>query len=231
MGGLGRRKPEDFKHVEKFPYSLLAPTSVEVVNKTFKLPYWHWTHDQGSEGACEGFGNSMMMTLLNKKRYNPWWLWNQGKMIDEWSDTNPGDNNGTSGRAVCEVLKTQGHTLWKKEAPSLEHGIQEYRWATTVDEMRTGIANNAPIAIGVDWYENFDKPEKRSNGWWIGLAGSLGKVRGGHCVCVYGASDKKQAFRVKNSWGRNFPLVWLPYKTMEILLKDAGEACLITDRN
>jgi hypothetical protein len=35
---------------------------------------------------------------------------------------------------------------------------------------------------------------------------------------------------VKNSWGRAYPLVWLPYAAMERLLKEDGEATLVTDR-
>jgi hypothetical protein len=49
-------------------------------------------------------------------------------------------------------------------------------------------------------------------------------------VCVYGASDRRQAFAVKNSWGRSYPLAWLPYEVMVELLREDGEATVITDR-
>lgn len=251
MSGLGRRIPTDFKHVEKYPFSAVAPTTVTKVNKTLKLPSWHWTHDQGDEGACEGFGNSMMMAVINLQqrktsvppikpftvRYDSWWLWDRAKEIDEWADTNPGDSNGTSGRACCDVLRTLGHVQVANKTngrtvdptPLILNGITANRWATTVDEMRSGIADGLPIAIGVNWYRNFDHPVKKNNGFWIG-EGDLGAVRGGHCVCVYGASDSKQAFRVKNSWGSTYPLVWLTYSAMERLLHEEGEAALVTDR-
>jgi hypothetical protein len=229
---LGRRTPEDFTHVEKYPFTAVIDQTVPRVEKALRLPAWHWTHDQGHEGSCEGHGNSMMMSILNGKRYNPWWLWNEGKLADEWPDTNPGDDNGTSGRACCSVLKDQGHCLWQTDYPLRAEGISAYRWATTVDQMRTGIANGLPIAIGVNWYQNFDTPTRRANGeTWIGdNKVDLGPVRGGHCVCVYGASDKRQAFKVKNSWGRSYPIVYLPYTVMQVLLDQQGEACLVTDR-
>lgn len=57
----------------------------------------------------------------------------------------------------------------------------------------------APVVLGIDWYTNFDHP-MRSDGtpyapgtrglFWIGR-GSLGKLRGGHCICAkpYGVGD------------------------------------------
>lgn len=250
MTGLGRRTPSNFQHVEKYPFSLVAPTSVDKVNKTLTLPSWHWTHDQGAEGACVGFGNSMMMAITNTAqrktaktspytvRYDSWWLWDTAKATDEWPDTNPGDENGTSVSAACDVLRTQGHIQVRNSldarsgltTPDPNNGIQANRWAKTVDEMRTGIAAGLPIAIGVNWYTNFDNPVKKGGFYWIGQDSNLGSIRGGHCVCIYGASDSKQAFRVKNSWGRDYPLVWLPYSVMQRLLNEDGEATLITDR-
>lgn len=42
---------------------------------------------------------------------------------------------------------------------------------------------NVPVALGINWYSNFDDPEKVGNIWVIGR-GSLGRVRGGHCICA-----------------------------------------------
>ncbi len=263
-GGLGRRVPTDFKHVEKYPLRFLAPEAPRTVEKILHLPWWHGTHDQGSEGACVGFGSTMMMAILNTEqrrvnserpytvRYDPWWLWDRAKEIDEWDDTNPGDDNGTSVRASCEVIRTLGlpryEKVWKLLAhnsrewkPDANEGIAVYRWATQIDEMRACIAAGVPISIGVNWYSNFDSPQKFSGHYWIGTnsattyttpvpTGNLGQIRGGHCVTVYGASDKRAAFRVKNSWGRDYPLVWLPYQVMGRLLGEYGEAAIVTDR-
>ncbi len=42
-----------------------------------------------------------------------------------------------------------------------------------------------PVAIGVNWYEDFDTPVQKGSRSWIGLnSKQLGKVRGGHCVCL-----------------------------------------------
>jgi hypothetical protein len=242
--GLGRRQPPDFEHVEKYRATAVLPETITTVNKTFRLPQWHWDWDQGAEGACVGFGTSMMLSIINEDqarrnkkspithRYDPRWLWDRAKELDPWSDTNPGDDNGTSVNAGCQALRKLGHVRVlksKNQAPDLSEGISAYRWATKVDEMRTCIAQGLPISIGVDWYSNFDQPQRVGTDYYIGK-GPLGRIRGGHCICIYGASDTHQAFRVKNSWGREYPLVWLPYETMQKLLDDSGEACIVTDR-
>jgi len=241
---LGRRTPTDFKHVQKYSLRALMPQTVAKVEKVLALPYWHWQHNQGQQGACVGFGVSMMMSILNERQsraahippyvhqYNARWLWGEAKKVDEWDDTNPGDDNGTSVRAGCDVLRTLGHVrvIRKMDRPAdISQGILENRWAQTVDEMRTAISKDLPVTIGVNWYSSFDGPKPKGRDFYIG-EGDIGFIRGGHCVAVYGASDKRQAFKVKNSWGRDYPLIWLPYNVMGRLLQEEGESTLVTDR-
>lgn len=112
-------------------------------------PYSWWDfYNQGFEGACVGFGNSRMMSLLNRVKYNARWLWDWSKATDEWSDTNPGDDDGTSVRAALNILLNKGHVVWADTqknltyqqrdslTPNAADGINVYRWATKVDEVR-----------------------------------------------------------------------------------------------
>jgi hypothetical protein len=151
------------------------------------LMTWWTFYNQGAEGACVGFGSSRMMTMLNRRRYAARWLWNQAKVVDEWPDTNPGDDNGTSVNAAMKILKAQGHVPSGKTDPLLEEGVSAYRWAGTVDEIRSVL--RSPY------------------------------------------HDKLQAVPMLNSWGRSYPhITWMPYTTLERLLREDGEAALITDR-
>lgn len=266
-GALGRRTPEDWTHVERYPYRALRPETVLDINKILKLPGWHWSHDQGQEGSCVGHAGVMERAVTNLaqnrlaslispgRRYDPLWAWNQAKIIDPFPDTNPGDDNGTLVSSFYDVARDQGMRRIASDGihidpatgtpvvtdpnegqPELGEGVQATRWATTIDEIRTAISNRTPVTIGVNWYSDFDEPQVRFNRkgeaeWYIGEdANALGWVRGGHAICLYGASDRRQAFRLKNSWGRDYPLVWLPYATMERLLYEDGEAALVTDR-
>lgn len=254
---LGRRTPESFEHVERYPLSALPISTIDKAERTLRLPWWHWQHDQGYEGSCVGHAVAMERAITNSaqnvlvrvvrptRRYDPIHVWNEAKKIDVWPDTNPGDSNGTSVSAAYDVVRTQGVCRVKKMVLDARgnptpvgsygldpaEGISTNRWATTVDEMRTAVALGTPVVIGVDWYSGFDTPVKRKNEWWLpSLHEPLGSIRGGHAVCVYAVSDRRQAFKFKNSWGRDYPLAWLPFDTMERLLHDYGEAALVTDR-
>lgn len=113
------------------------------------LASWWDFYDQGAEGACVGFGSSRMMSLLNRKRYDARWLWDMAKSVDPWPDTNPGDDNGTNLDAAMQILKARGHVSWSSlyanrtwqqrdtETPALTEGVSAYRWAQTVDEIRS----------------------------------------------------------------------------------------------
>lgn len=229
---LGRREPPDWQHVEKYPYAAVAPRTARNVEKTLPLPRYGSSYDQGSEGACVGFASSWMMSILNRRLYDPHWLWDRAKEIDEYPQTNPGDDSGTSVRAAMDVLRTLGHVRVVRGADrpcELTEGIKANRWAQTVDELRTSIASGTPVVFGTNWYTNFDQPVKKSGAWWVG-EGDLGTVRGGHAVCVYRASDRLQAFGFVNNWGKDYPCAWIPYPVVERLLGEGAEAALVTDR-
>lgn len=242
-GGLGRREPTDWKHVEK--YGLVGPLQEAPLTVEDALPLSYGLrilYDQGAEGACVGYGWSWAMSILNTThdwklttaRYDPRWLYQQAQLIDEWPETPP--EEGTSVRAGGDILRNLGHVRMIKGHPSPPNpneGIAANRWATSVDEMRACIAHGVPVVIGVNWYRNFSNPEPLPRGkvqeWWIGR-GDLGRIDGGHCICVYGASDKRQAFKAVNNWGPQWPLVWIPYDVMARLIREDGEVAVIVDR-
>jgi len=112
--------------------------------------WWQWM-DQGREGACVGFAASRAMMLLNRKRYDARWLWNRAKEIDEWPETNPGDDNGTSVRAAMDVLRMAGHVAVRNGKPrplAPEDGIAENRWAQSVDEVLACLGSPRYETIG-----------------------------------------------------------------------------------
>jgi hypothetical protein len=234
--GLGRREPPDWKHVEKYPVRRLVAfaETVSVVNKSLDLgpATWRTFYDQGQEGACCGFSASWMMSIRNRRRYAARWLYLEAQNVDEWGDTPP--EEGTSIRATCDVLRDKGHRrvrASKEYDVALSDGIEANRWATTVDEVRTAIANDNPVVFGINWYSKFSEPQwdASSRRWWIGK-GDLGSIRGGHGICCFAARDRYQAVGLVNTWGLSYPLVWVPYNTIQRLIDENGEAALITDR-
>lgn len=229
-----------------------------VVNRCLTLPYWHTTHDQGFEGSCVGHAAVMERTITNlaqnraagilpmTRRYNPLDVWVEAKRIDGDPSTDPENpDDGTYVSSAYDVLRDMG--AWRVRsmklsasgdpypvspwpARDLAEGIAVNRWAATVDEVRKAISEGTPVVIGVSWYSAFDTPQTVGVEKWIGRGANWGRVRGGHAVCLYGASDRRQAVRVKNSWGTDFPLVWMPYEALGRLLAEYGEAVVAVDR-
>jgi hypothetical protein len=115
---------------------------------------WWDFYDQGAEGACVGFGWSRCMSILNNELYAARWLWDRSKEIDEWPQTNPGDDQGTSVRAAGDILRGSGHVDWADELgdddhnersgyqPEVGDGIASFAWATSVDEVHQALAND-----------------------------------------------------------------------------------------
>lgn len=133
---------------------------------------WWDFYNQGHEGACVGFGWSRAMTILNRESYSARWLWDRGKERDQWPETNPGDDNGTSVRAGGEVLASAGHVDWKRSyakddfheranyVPDASDGIQRYRWARSVDDVHAVLDNPrgdelGAVAILNSWGRNY----------------------------------------------------------------------------
>jgi hypothetical protein len=96
--------------------------------------WWHF-YDQGVEGSCVGFGCSRMMSLLNRRRYDARWLYEQAQLVDEWSDTPP--EEGTSVRAGLDILRTRGHKRSgsTRYMPDPAEGIAANRWARSIDDV------------------------------------------------------------------------------------------------
>jgi hypothetical protein len=114
----------------------------------------------------------------------------------------------------------------------MNDGIKANRWAADVDEIRTAIAGGTPVVLGINWYGTFSTPVRHAGRHWIGRGapGTWGsRPRLGHAICAYGASDRYQALKLVNTWD-NWPVVYMPYETVEQLLSEAGEAAVVTDR-
>lgn len=126
---------------------------------TKDLVAWWLFYNQGQEGACVGEGCSRTMTLLNRKRYDPFWNYRQAQLIDEWEDTPP--EEGTSVRAGLEVLRTIGprpvRRLNKVGEPSLADGISAYRWATNMQDVLTtlGMPSATEVPVLNSWGRSY----------------------------------------------------------------------------
>lgn len=233
--GLGYRTPTDTRHLEKYPLRLSSiPVAAErqlVVNRV-----WRQRYDQGTEGACVGFACSMAMSILNRAFFDARWLYQQAQLIDDWDETPP--EEGTSIRAGLDILRKQGHRRMygQKSGPiKASHGIESNHWVGTVDDAIRCLADGIPLVMGVNWRASFNAPEPQAGPrgtteWWIGMKPDLGRMQGGHAICATGVSSRRGAIRWTNSWGLDYPQVWVPFEVLDRLLHEGGQIAVITDR-
>jgi hypothetical protein len=180
--------------------------------------------DQGSEGACVGFGwmaeflsapeapNPQPPRLATQKYANN--IYQTAKQIDEF----PGEiYEGTSVLAGAKVMKARGF-------------IESYRWAFGMDAVRSAIIQEGPVVIGVPWRQGMYETDQN------GIVKVTGKLVGGHCLTLTGydpamkiGSRTYEVYRWRNSWGTKYGVNGSGYiKAADLskLLKGVGEACV-----
>jgi C1A family cysteine protease len=185
--------------------------------------------DQGSEGACVGFG--WMADVLaapkspdrqpdvNFANRLANFYYKRAKEIDEW----PGeDYDGTSVLAGAKVMQEQGF-------------IEEYRWCFSTDDVRDAVISEGPVVIGIPWKKGMYSTLGN------GLVQVTGPNVGGHCLTITGydpafkvGNQTFEVFRWRNSWGKGYGLDgsgYIKYTDLQRLLKDKGEACVPMKRS
>lgn len=113
---------------------------------------------------------------------------------------------------VVSKFKAKPGASCYKEA--LEHQITSYFRISTVDEMRTCLAEGFPFVFGFTVYESFETQEVSRTGM-VNMPKSNEKVLGGHAVLAVGYDHSKQRFIVRNSWGEGWGIkgyFTMPYK-------------------
>ena len=185
--------------------------------------------DQGSEGACVGFGwmAEVIASPMQPDEQPTEYLGNslaqfyyeEAKKIDEW----PGeDYSGTSVLAGAKVMKRQGF-------------ISEYRWCFSIEDIMDTIVKRGPVVVGVPWYSSMYKTNSS------GLTSISGNKVGGHCLVITGydpamkiGSQTLEVFRWRNSWGKEYGKNgsgYIKVSDLRRLFEEGGEACVPVLRN
>jgi C1A family cysteine protease len=88
-----------------------------------------------------------------------------------------------------------------KEA--LDHQIVEYQRLSTLDEIRSCLADGFPVIFGFTVYESFESQKVAQSGIMT-MPSKSERVIGGHAVCGVGYDDAKKRLSVRNSWGTSW---------------------------
>ncbi len=101
-----------------------------------------------------------------------------------------------------------------------------WKWGTDLGPIKEQLAiHRRPVVIGTEFDETF-------RGWGPeGVWEYEGPSEGGHAMLVAGYSDRRQAFRVRNSWGLDWGdngYCWIGYSTFQDPAADVM-ACVLWD--
>lgn len=187
-------------------------------------------YDQGNIGscvdnalaACLGFdeaksGNGVELM----SRLFMYWLARHGLPFDEGSTLRDA-LDGVYRKGVClENLWPYDTAKWAQMAPPAAWGeawhrigSMHYYRLTTLNDMKTCLAQNYPFIFGIAVYESFEFPGPNRTGM-IPMPNKRSEILlGGHALAAMGYDDARQAFLFRNSWGTGWGLAgwaWIPY--------------------
>ncbi|MGW5147516.1 hypothetical protein [Rhodococcus koreensis] len=179
--------------------------------------------DQKNVGACTGFTGAACMNTTKfavarrRVRRSTRYLGNgdglafysRATSVDQWPGVYPPEDTGSSGLAVCKVLREQGY-------------IGSYRWAFSFDEFLRGL-QEGPMFVGTPWYDSMFYPDDR------GRVRPRGAVVGGHEYLALGVNLRAHDVTFQNSWSVQWGVrgrFRMSFEDFEALLADGGDAGL-----
>lgn len=168
--------------------------------------------DQGQTPHCVGFSWAGFLEAA------PWMhqlsagdadrFYHLAQENDEWDGTN---YEGSSVRGGAKALTILG----------LITG--EYVWAQKEADVWDFVRGRGPVTAGTTWLTGMFDPDAR------GYLNLTGGEEGGHAWLILGASAKRQAYRMVNSWGEGWGdkgRAWVRREDFRVLLEElGGEAC------
>jgi C1A family cysteine protease len=185
------------------------------------VPYCSPVEDQGQLGSCTGNALAGALEFLEKKNGKPFvdmsrlFIYYNERVIEH----SVSSDAGAMIRDGIKTLAKQGacsETSWPyviskfsvkppagcyKEAS--KHQITAYQRISTLDEMRTCLADGFPFVFGFTVYDSFESQQVAKTGT-VQMPKRGEKVLGGHAVLAVGYDDKKKRFTIRNSWGPNW---------------------------
>jgi len=129
--------------------------------------------------------------------------WDSGAMIRDGVKT-------LQQQGVCKeslwpysIKKYQYKPKKKCYNDALTHQIIAYERLSTLDNMRSCLADGFPFVFGFSVYSSFESVEVKRTGI-VNMPKPEESLLGGHAVLAVGYNDNEQRFIVRNSWGASW---------------------------
>lgn len=208
--------------------SLEWPIS-EVARSAWPQRSYTWaldlTLDQGSEGACVGFGWAHELRARPAVATGVTNVFAREKLYWEIQKRDPWEGGAYPGAVPFyegTAVLTGAQYLTSLGA------MDEYRWAFSVDDLIQGVGYTGPAVLGLPWYEGMFTPDNK------GFVRPTGSIAGGHCILCRGVSVRYKRFLLHNSWGADWGrngTCFVSFEDMDRLLHEQGEACIPVRRH
>ena len=182
------------------------------------LPFMSPIMNQGAESTCVPHSISAVydyyLAMNNPEDTNEGKFKNSGIAIHQIYNARTNRGDGMSYKEAFEFCRKQGvvHTdEYKKKDFSHPMKIMMYGRILSIEVMKRALVANGPCPIAT-YVKDLDAPD-----FWNG-SGNYG----GHATCLIGYSDAKEAFILRNSWGKSFGqggYTWFPYSDFNKILE------------
>jgi C1A family cysteine protease len=201
------------------------PASVDL--RPSMPPIW----DQGDVGSCVGHGVAAAHYVAQKLSGaqepilpSRLFVYYNGRAIDGTVRQDAGTYIRSAVKGIAK-LGVAEEKLWKyntmrwatKPAQvayinAMKHQALTYQRIdnTSLYALHAALAAGMPIAFGATLYDSFYKPVDNV----IPMPALSEQAIGGHCMAIAGYDDTKQAFLIRNSWGKTWcdgGYHWMPY--------------------
>lgn len=182
--------------------------------------------DQGTEGACVGFGYTAAAAAAPLRYWedpDPAELTEAARAIYAHAqriDAYPGEDYiGTSLNAGAKAARALGL-------------IGAYHWAFGIEDVIDALCTIGPVVLGMSWHRGMYTPR-------AGVMRRAGAIVGGHCTAATAydpaaaALGGRAGVQIQNSWGTGWGdrgQAWIAADDLDAMLNRHGEACILTAR-
>lgn len=220
------------------PASKSGEASLNNVYKVDLSQYAPSVGNQGDIGSCVGWSTSNAITISNamknnwtkdeidKKALSALYIYNNIKLFGcEYGSSLYDAGRWLMSNGDCSRLAfdTDVNNCEKKVDDNCKNAkrfiIKEFLALFNSESLskeriyktKLSLVDSIPVVVGMDVRRNFFKPQGE---FWDPELMDTTYV-GGHAMCVVGFSDAKKAFKILNSWGKdwgNDGYIWVKYK-------------------